>query len=171
MANSPDAEFRESMYPHTTNTPGMVHETTTLWAGVTVGEVGFAAGPSARSALTAGAVDLVERASELAAAYDLLTPTDIRWGRLRQKWGVCHPSGVIEVAAAAANVPGWVLDHIIVHELAHLSFADHGDSFEAMVARYPLSERAAGYLQSIQDREWFGSDVNVRSRSKRRAPL
>ena len=43
-------------------------------------------------------------------------------------------------------MPGWVLDSVVVHELAHLEVDDHGPRFQALVDRYELSERARGYL-------------------------
>ena len=48
-------------------------------------------------------------------------------------------------------MPEWVLDYVIVHELAHLSHAGHGPEFKAVVARYERAERARGYLQAVTD--------------------
>jgi hypothetical protein len=36
-----------------------------------------------------------------------------------------------------------------VHELAHLVEANHSPAFNALVARYPLAERARGFLMAI----------------------
>ncbi len=43
-------------------------------------------------------------------------------------------------------MPSWVVDYVLVHELAHLLEAGHDASFWAWVDRYPKAERAKGYL-------------------------
>jgi predicted metal-dependent hydrolase len=97
--------------------------------------------------LAAGAVDLHRRAAELAAAHGLPTPADIAWREMRSRWGSCTPgTGQIRIATAVAGFPPWVLDYVIVHELAHLLEANHSSRFWALVARYPRAERARGYL-------------------------
>ncbi len=100
-----------------------------------------------------GRVDLERRAAELAERYDLPRPCSITWSaRQRFRWGSCTPAtGHIRISDRLAAVPGWVLDHVIVHELAHLLEPDHSSAFHELVARYPLSERATGYLLALQD--------------------
>ena len=46
-------------------------------------------------------------------------------------------------------MPSWVLDYVLVHELAHLRVPGHGPKFWALVDRYPRTERARGYLDGI----------------------
>jgi predicted metal-dependent hydrolase len=96
----------------------------------------------------AAAVDLERRAERLSARYDLPRPTSIRWvGNQRQQWGSCTPAdGSIRLSDRMARFPDWVVDYVIVHELAHLVEADHGPAFWALVDRYPRTERARGYL-------------------------
>jgi predicted metal-dependent hydrolase len=93
--------------------------------------------------------DLARRAGELADRYlDGLRPRDIAWvGNQRSRWGSCSPDdGSIRISLALADYPSWVRDYVIVHELAHLLVADHSDAFWNLVNRFPLTERARGFL-------------------------
>ena len=93
-------------------------------------------------------VDLAARARRLAKQLDLPVPTEIRWvSNQAHRWGSCTPStGVIRISDRMADFPPWVVDHVIVHELAHLVERRHGPAFQALANRYPLAERAEGYL-------------------------
>ncbi|MHB8671281.1 MAG: M48 metallopeptidase family protein [Acidimicrobiales bacterium] len=94
------------------------------------------------------AVDLVARAESLARRHRLPLPRTVRWvDNQRDRWGSCTPSeGSIRISTALAAMPGWVLDYVLVHELAHLAEPGHGRAFWALVRRYPKAERARGYL-------------------------
>lgn len=100
------------------------------------------------------AIDLEARAASLAARFELPRPESIRWSKTqRQRWGSCSVHrGDIRISDRLVDVPPWVLDHVIVHELAHLVVADHSPAFEALVNRNPLAERATGYLMAVSDR-------------------
>ena len=93
--------------------------------------------------------ELSRRAAELGDRYlDGVRAKDIGWvTNQRSRWGSCSPDeGVIRLSVAVADYPPWVRDYVIVHELAHLRVADHSDRFWALVNRYPLTERARGFL-------------------------
>jgi hypothetical protein len=91
---------------------------------------------------------LERRARRLADRYGLPRPASIRWSDSQEwRWGSCTPSrGTIRISTRVAGFPDWVQDHVVLHELAHLVEAHHGPAFHAIVARYPLAERATGYL-------------------------
>jgi hypothetical protein len=93
-------------------------------------------------------IDLTARARTLARRLDLPEPTEIRWVTNQDhRWGSCTPStGVIRISDRLAHLPLWVVDHVVVHELAHLVIRRHDARFRALVARYPLAERAEGFL-------------------------
>lgn len=98
--------------------------------------------------LSSNGVDLGRRARALADRYGLPRPAAVEWSsRQMQRWGSCTPDqGRIRISDRLASMPTWVLDSVLVHELAHLEVAGHGPEFQALVARYELAERAKGYL-------------------------
>jgi len=94
------------------------------------------------------ALDLTARARRLARNLELPEPSEIRWvSNQARRWGSCTPTtGVIRLSDRMAGFPPWVIDHVIVHELAHLVERRHNTRFHALANRYPLAERAEGYL-------------------------
>lgn len=98
--------------------------------------------------LATRSVDLAARARSLAAAHDLRTPSNIEWSdALSAVWGLCTPAtSHIRLSTRLVGFPTWVLDYVIVHELAHLHVHGHNADFWKLVQRYPLTERARGFL-------------------------
>ncbi len=96
--------------------------------------------------------ELQRRAEDLHRRYFHGRPKlrSIRYvANMRGRYGSCTPSdGTIRLSHRLAECPDWVRDYVIVHELAHLRIADHGAAFWRLVARYPLAERARGFLIS-----------------------
>ena len=94
------------------------------------------------------AIDLEDRAVRLAARYGLPRPRSIRWSDNQEwRWGSCTPAdGTVRISSRLAKEPPWVLDYVIIHELAHIAVPRHDAEFWAMVARYPKAERARGFL-------------------------
>ena len=93
-------------------------------------------------------IDVAARARRLARAYGLPRPRHVRWSdHQQQRWGSCTPeNGTIRVSSRLAAFPSWVLDYVLVHELAHFEVPSHGPAHDALVARFPLAERARGFL-------------------------
>lgn len=96
----------------------------------------------------AGQVELSERAAHLARTHDLPRPDSIRWvSNQAHRWGSCTPTqGSIRLSDRMASFPDWVVDYVIVHELAHFVELGHTERFWELVSRYTLAERARGFL-------------------------
>ena len=94
---------------------------------------------------------LAARATELSRRYlgGRAVPTSIRWSSNQgRRWGSCTPAdGTIRISDRVQGMPRWVLDYVILHELAHLLQPGHGDAFWAELARYPHTDRARGFLE------------------------
>jgi predicted metal-dependent hydrolase len=99
----------------------------------------------------AATIDLDGRAAALARRYDLPRPRSVAWADNQEKrWGSCTPSqGTVRLSSRLAALPPWVVDAVIVHELAHLVEPGHTPAFWALVNRYPRAERALGYLMAL----------------------
>jgi predicted metal-dependent hydrolase len=98
--------------------------------------------------IDASRVDVAARARRLAREYGLPRPASVEFSEKQvNRWGSCTPEArAIRVSARLAAYPTWVLDYVLMHELAHLVERDHGPAFEALVDRFPYAERARGFL-------------------------
>jgi predicted metal-dependent hydrolase len=96
---------------------------------------------------------LKRRAAELSNRYlgGLPQPTTVRWvDNQNSRWGSCTPSDrSIRLSTRLKGMPSWVIDYVLVHELAHLIEAGHTPAFWAWVDRYPKAERAKGFLEGV----------------------
>ncbi len=97
--------------------------------------------------------DLGTRAAALSRRYldDLAIPTSVRWvSNQRARWGSCTPAdGTIRLSQRLQGMPPYVIDYVLLHELAHLLVHGHDESFWAWVYRYDLTERARGFLEGV----------------------
>lgn len=97
--------------------------------------------------------DLMKRARHLSNSYlgGLAKPESVRWvSNQKTRWGSCTPGErTIRLSDRLQGMPGWVVDYVLVHELAHLIEAGHSDEFWAWVANYPQAEKAKGYLEGF----------------------
>lgn len=96
---------------------------------------------------------LEKRADILNRRYfnGLLQWESVRWASNQNKrHGSCNTRrGTILISHRIAEMPQFVLDYIIVHELAHLIEPNHSQRFWDLVYKYPKVERAKGYLMAV----------------------
>ncbi|GAB4397763.1 MAG: M48 family metallopeptidase [Anaerolineales bacterium] len=96
--------------------------------------------------------DLEQIAQQLNRAHfgNRLTWNSIVWSaRQNKRYGSCTPAlRSIRISTQLAEMPRFVLEYVVMHELAHLLEANHSAKFWKLVNRYPLTERARGYLMA-----------------------
>jgi len=106
-----------------------------------------------RSAGRASDAELLARAHQLSARYldGRCQPSSVRWvPPMRTRWGSATPAeGSIRISERLRDTPAWVIDYVLVHELAHLVEPGHTPAFWELVGRYPRTERAIGFLHGL----------------------
>ncbi|MDP9820168.1 M48 metallopeptidase family protein [Spirilliplanes yamanashiensis] len=100
--------------------------------------------------------ELHARARRLIARYlpdhaRTAVPESVRWvNNQNGRWGSCTPADrSIRISHRIQEMPDWVIDYVLLHELAHLVVPSHSTAFWNLVARYPKAERARGYLEGV----------------------
>ncbi len=118
------------------------------WVGVMLDKL--AAQESKRSLGDSG---LAERAELLSAQYfaGRARPVSVRWvTNQNTRWGSCTPAeGSIRLSHRLQGMPEYVVDYVLLHELAHLLVPGHGPEFWRLLEAYPRTERARGYLEGV----------------------
>lgn len=100
--------------------------------------------------------ELAARAERLVRLYladhaDLAAAASVRWVTNQNgRWGSCTPADrTIRLSHRLRNMPDWVIDYVLMHELVHLVVPHHNSRFWELVARFPRTERARGYLEGV----------------------
>jgi predicted metal-dependent hydrolase len=96
---------------------------------------------------------LLSRAGELSRRWfdGRATPSSVRWvTNMDKRWGSCSSGDrSIRLSHRLKGMPEYVVDYVLVHELAHLIEANHGKAFWALVDAFPESEKAKGFLEGV----------------------
>ncbi|MFE4688620.1 M48 family metallopeptidase [Streptomyces sp. NPDC056749] len=100
-----------------------------------------------------GDSDLSDRAERLSGQYldGRARPAAVRWvTNQNTRWGSCTPAeGSIRLSHRLQGMPEYVVDYVLLHELAHLLVPGHGPRFWRLLEAYPRTERARGYLEGV----------------------
>lgn len=100
-----------------------------------------------------GDTDLAERAAQLSEQYleGRAQPLSVRWvTNQNTRWGSCTPAErSIRLSHRLQGMPGYVVDYVLLHELAHLLVPGHGPDFWRLLEIYPRTERARGFLEGV----------------------
>ncbi|WP_309073070.1 M48 family metallopeptidase [Paenarthrobacter sp.] len=96
---------------------------------------------------------LAKHAEHLSITYlgGRAVPTSVRWvANQNSRWGSATPAdGTIRLSNKLQPMPQWVIDYVLVHELAHLLVAGHNAEFWRLVEAYPETERAKAFLEGV----------------------
>ncbi|YCK83429.1 M48 family metallopeptidase [Arthrobacter sp. D3-18] len=96
---------------------------------------------------------LAKHAEHLSKTYlgGRAVPTSVRWvANQNSRWGSATPAdGTIRLSNKLQPMPQWVIDYVLVHELAHLLVAGHNAEFWSLVEAYPDTQRAKAFLEGV----------------------
>ena len=110
-----------------------------------------------------GDADLAARAVELSRRYlgGLAQPASVAWATNQNtRWGSCTPADrTIRLSTRLQGMPAWVIDYVLLHELAHLVEQGHGPDFWRLLETYPRTERARGYLEGFAAARQVGPEA------------
>ena len=97
--------------------------------------------------------ELMARAQTLSDRHlrGLAQPATVTWvSNQNSRWGSCTPADrSIRLSTRLLGMPAWVLDYVLLHELAHLIQPGHGPNFWSLLDTYPRTERARGFLEGF----------------------
>ena len=65
-----------------------------------------------------------------------LTFNDLKFKKLKSRWGSCNSNGVIVLNTQILKHKKELIEYVIVHELAHLVHMNHSKEFHNLVDRY-----------------------------------
>ena len=108
--------------------------------------------PDVRARRNRARQELVPRLRELAATHGLsVARVSIR--NQRWRWGSCSSNGHICLNWRLMQMPAWVRDYVMVHELMHLKRLDHSLAFWKLVAAAcPNYREARAWLRELVGR-------------------
>ncbi len=77
-------------------------------------------------------------------------PSSVVWAPQERRWGSCSSvDRSLRISSKLRRAPQYVIDAIVVHELAHLLRADHGREFAQLINRFPDNARADAFLAGV----------------------
>lgn len=77
-----------------------------------------------------------------------VNPRVVRVQRMNRKWGSCSDKGVVTLALDLSDQDERFQDFVIVHELLHLRYPDHGRLFKAVMTAHVPNWREVSKLQA-----------------------
>lgn len=96
---------------------------------------------------------LQRRADEIAQGYldGRVQATSVRWvTNQNTRWAsITLATGAMRISHRLQGAPEWVLDNVLLHELAHLIEPGHGPAFQALAQGHPRHPEAEAFLAGM----------------------
>jgi predicted metal-dependent hydrolase len=97
--------------------------------------------------------ELLDRSAALSKRWlgGAAVPSSVRWvTTMDKRWGSCSSGDrSIRLSHRLKGMPEFVVDYVLLHELAHLIEPNHSKRFWALVDAHPEATRAKGFLEGV----------------------
>lgn len=97
--------------------------------------------------------ELLDRSAALSSRWlgGEAVPSSVRWvGTMDKRWGSCSSGDrSIRLSDRLKGMPEYVVDYVLLHELAHLIEPNHSARFWALVDAFPQAAKAKGFLDGV----------------------
>ncbi len=83
-----------------------------------------------------------------------LKASSVRIHKTTSRWGSCnHRTGVINLSLYLVFLPEICLDYVVLHELGHILYNDHGKQFKAFLTRFmPEHSKISAMMSELAKR-------------------
>ncbi|MCF2908130.1 M48 family metallopeptidase [Pseudoalteromonas sp. DL2-H2.2] len=86
---------------------------------------------------------LAEYSQRMSSQYQ-----ELKIREYKRRWGSLSSNGTLALNSLLVGAPKWVIDYVVVHELAHYHVMAHNQAFWQIVAKhYPNYREAQAYLR------------------------
>ena len=104
-------------------------------------------------------VEYVTRRMQHWISVTALQPTKIKFGRATTRWGSCNSKKQINMNWKLICHAPHLIDYVIVHELCHLQFLNHSESFWSLLSEFMPEYRV--YEKTLNDETYLSRFLNA----------
>ncbi len=106
-------------------------------------------------------IEYVTRRMQHWISVTQLKPAQLKFGRATTRWGSCNSKQQINMNWKLICHAPHLIDYVIVHELCHLRFLNHSESFWNLLAEFMPEYRV--YEKTLNDETYLSRFLNLSS--------
>ncbi len=80
--------------------------------------------------------EVIPQKVDFYAALMQLSPTSIKFNGAQKRFGSCNRNNGLNFSYILMEYPEKAIDYVVVHEIAHIKYKNHGKDFYALVEKY-----------------------------------